>query len=160
MISDFFVNNIYTVILFPLWVCVLIILGKFFGVVQSRRIVALMTLASTLYGIIFSLGSLLYLLNNPNFTFEYTYSFLKIEDFALNFGVFVDNLSAVMLVVVTTISFVVQLYSSNYMFKDKSFPRFFAYLNLFNFSMLGLVLSPNLFQNYVFGNWWEFRVIC
>ncbi len=111
-----------------------------------------MTLASTLYGIVFALGSFLYLLNNPNFTFENTYSFLKIEDFGIDFGVFVDNLSAVMLLVVTTISFVVQLYSSNYMFKDKSFPRFFAYLNLFNFSMLGLVLSPNLFQNYVF---WE-----
>ncbi len=111
-----------------------------------------MTLASTLYGIVFALGSFLYLLQNPNFTFENTYSFLKIADFEINFGVFVDNLSAVMLLVVTTISFVVQLYSSNYMFKDKSFPRFFAYLNLFNFSMLGLVLSPNLFQNYVF---WE-----
>ena len=111
-----------------------------------------MTLASTLYGIIFALGSFLYLLNNPNFTFEYTYSFLKIADFEIDFGIFVDNLSAVMLLVVTTISFIVQLYSSNYMFKDKSYPRFFAYLNLFNFSMLGLVLSPNLFQNYVF---WE-----
>lgn len=152
MISDFFVNNIYTVILFPLWVFLLIILGRFFNVVQSRRVIALMTLASTLYGIVFALGSFLYLLNNPNFTFENTYSFLKIEDFGIDFGVFVDNLSAVMLLVVTTISFVVQLYSSNYMFKDKSFPRFFAYLNLFNFSMLGLVLSPNLFQNYVF---WE-----
>jgi len=152
LISDFFVNNIYTVILFPLWVFLLIILGRFFNVVQSRRVIALMTLVSTLYGIVFALGSFLYLLQNPNFTFENTYSFLKIADFEINFGVFVDNLSAVMLLVVTTISFVVQLYSSNYMFKDKSFPRFFAYLNLFNFSMLGLVLSPNLFQNYVF---WE-----
>lgn len=88
----------------------------------------------------------------PNYIYENSWSFLKLADYQLNFGVYVDNLSVVMLLVVTSISFIVQLYSSHYMFKDKSFPRFFAYLNLFNFSMLGLVLSPNLFQNYVF---WE-----
>lgn len=150
--SDFFVNNLYTVILFPLWIFLLIILGRFLNIVQSRRIIALMTLASTLYGIVFALGSFLYILKNPGFTYESSYPFLKITDYSMNFGIFIDNLSIIMLLVVTTISFVVQLYSSSYMFKDKSFPRFFAYLNLFNFSMLGLVLSPNLFQNYVF---WE-----
>lgn len=150
--SDFFINNIYTVVLFPFWIFLLIILGRFFNVVQSRRVIALMTLASTLYGVVFAIGSFLYLLQTPNFVYESSFTFLKIEDYAMNFGVFVDNLSVIMLLVVTSISFVVQLYSSNYMWKDKSFPRFFGYLNLFNFSMLGLVLSPNLFQNYVF---WE-----
>lgn len=149
---QFFLDNIYTIILCPLWIFLLIVLGKFFNVVQSRRIIALITLASTLYGIVFSIGSFIYLLHNPNYIYENSFSFLKIADYSLNFGVFVDNLSAVMLLLVTTISFIVQFYSANYMFKDKSFPRFFAYLNLFNFSMIGLVLSPNLFQNYVF---WE-----
>lgn len=149
---EFFVNNIYTIILFPLWVSLLILLGRFFCVVQSRRVITLLTLTSTLYGVVFAIGSFLYLLKTPDYIFENSYSFLRIEDYALNFGVFVDNLSVTMLLVVTTISFIVQLYSSCYMSKDKSFPRFFAYLNLFNFSMLGLVLSPNLFQNYVF---WE-----
>jgi len=149
---EFFVNNIYTVILFPLWVFLLIILGRFLNVVQSKRVITLMTLASTLYGLVFAVGSFLYLTRVPDFIYENSYSFLRIENYSLNFGVFVDNLSVMMLLVITSISFVVQLYSSNYMWKDKSFPRFFAYLNLFNFSMLGLVLSPNLFQNYVF---WE-----
>lgn len=151
-ISDFFVSNIYTVILFPLWIFLVISLGKFLNVVQSRRVIALMTLASTMYGIVFAIGSFLYMLKTPDYIYENSYSFLKLADYSLNVGVFVDNLSVIMLLVVTTISFVVQLYSSNYMYKDKSFPRFFAYLNLFNFSMLGLVLSPNLFQNYIF---WE-----
>lgn len=150
--TDFFVNNIYTIVLFPLWVFLLIALGRLFNIVQSRRIISILTLLSTLYGAIFAVGSFLYILKNPNFVYDNSYPFLKIADYSLNFGVFIDNLSVVMLLVVTTISFVVQLYSSNYMFKDKSFSRFFAYLNLFNFSMLGLVLSPNLFQNYVF---WE-----
>ncbi|MDD3435664.1 MAG: NADH-quinone oxidoreductase subunit L [Candidatus Gastranaerophilales bacterium] len=147
-----FINNIYTVILFPLWVFLLIILGRLLNVIQSRRVISLLTLASTLYGVIFAVVTFLYMLKTPDYVYENSYAFLRIENYTLNFGVFVDNLSVIMLLVVTTISFLVQLYSTNYMYKDRSFPRFFAYLNLFNFSMIGLVLSPNLFQNYVF---WE-----
>lgn len=149
---DFFINNIYTIILFPLWVFLLVILGRFFNVVQSKKIISVLTLASTLYGIVFAIFSYLYIAKTPDFVYENSYSFLKVGDYALNLGVYVDNLSVMMLLVVTTISFIVQLYSHDYMHEDKSFPRFFGYLNLFNFSMLGLILSSNLFQTYVF---WE-----
>lgn len=150
--GNFFIDNVYTVVLFPLWIFLLILLGRFFNIVQSRRIIALMTLASTLYGIVFAIGCFLYMYKTPDFVYETSFPFIKIDDYILNFGVYLDNLSVMMLLVVTSVSFIVQFYSSNYMFKDTSFPRFFGYLNLFNFSMLGLVLSPNLFQNYVF---WE-----
>lgn len=150
--ENFFIDNLYTVALFPLWIFLIIVLGRFLNVVQSRRIIALITLISTLYGIIFSVGSFLFLLKFPDFVYENSYPFLRIQDYSLNFGIFADNLSVLMVLLVTTISFVVQLYSTNYMWKDKSFPRFFGYLNLFNFSMIGLVLSSNLFQTYVF---WE-----
>ncbi len=151
-IMEFFIENIHTVILFPLWIFLLVVLGRFFNVVQSRKVISALTLISTLYGLIFALGSFLYIIKNPQYVYENSFSFLKIADYSLNFGVFVDNLSVMMLLVVTSISLVVQLYSAEYMKNDKSFPRFFGYLNLFNFSMLGLVLSPNLFQTYVF---WE-----
>lgn len=149
---EFFVDNLYTVILFPLWVFLLILLGRFFNVVQSKRIISLITLISTLYGFVFALGCFFYIAKTPDVTYDSSYQFLKINDYAMNVGIFVDNLSILMLLVVTTVSFVVQLYSSKYMINDKSFPRFFGYLNLFNFSMIGLVLSPNLFQTYIF---WE-----
>lgn len=151
-LSDFFITNIYSIALFPVWIFLIIIMGRFFDVVHSRRIITFLTLASTLYGFVFALGSFLGIMHTSNFVYENSYAFLKIADYELNFGVYVDNLSVMMLLVITSISFIVQLYSSNYMHKDKSFARFFAYLNLFNFSMIGLVLSPNLFQNYVF---WE-----
>ncbi|MHB8885059.1 MAG: NADH-quinone oxidoreductase subunit L [Methylovirgula sp.] len=64
----------------------------------------------------------------------------------------VDTLTAVMLVVVTTVSGLVHLYSIGYMHEDKSRPRFFAYLSLFTFAMLMLVTSDNLLQMF-FG--WE-----
>src|SRR5271154_6722412 len=64
----------------------------------------------------------------------------------------VDTLTAVMLVVVTTVSALVHLYSIGYMHEDKSRPRFFAYLSLFTFAMLTLVTADNLVQMF-FG--WE-----
>lgn len=69
-----------------------------------------------------------------------------------NFGGYVDSLTAIMLVVVTTISFFVHLYSVGYMHGDPGYDRFFAYLGLFTFSMLILLLSPNFLQLF-FG--WE-----
>lgn len=149
---SFFVENIHTIILFPLWIFLLIVLGRFLNVVQSKKVISLITLISTIYGLIFSLGCLFSFIKTPDFVYENSFSFLKLDDYVLNFGVYVDNLSAMMLLIVTTVSLIVQFYSIEYMSKDKSFPRFFGYLNLFNFSMLGLVLSSNLFQTYVF---WE-----
>ena len=64
----------------------------------------------------------------------------------------IDTLTAVMLVVVTTVSFVVHVYSIGYMSDDPSRPRFFAYLSLFTFAMLMLVTADNLVQLF-FG--WE-----
>ena len=64
----------------------------------------------------------------------------------------IDTLTAVMLVVVTTVSFVVHVYSIGYMSEDPSRPRFFAYLSLFTFAMLMLVTADNLVQLF-FG--WE-----
>jgi NAD(P)H-quinone oxidoreductase subunit 5 len=72
-------------------------------------------------------------------------------------GVSLDNLAALMLVVVTTVSFLVQVYTHGYMAHDPGYVRFYAYLSLFTSSMLGLVISPNLVQIYVF---WELVGMC
>ncbi len=74
------------------------------------------------------------------------------ETLHINMGVMLDPISVMMLVVITTISFMVHLYSLGYMHGEKGFARFYAFLSLFSFSMLGLVLAPNIFQMYIF---WE-----
>jgi NADH-quinone oxidoreductase subunit L len=73
-------------------------------------------------------------------------------DLHVNWELRVDTLTAVMLVVVTTVSSLVHLYSWGYMAEDPSQPRFFAYLSLFSFAMLMLVTADNLVQMF-FG--WE-----
>jgi len=70
----------------------------------------------------------------------------------IKMGIVIDNLTAIMLTMVTLISFLVHLYSTGYMKGDKHYGRFFAYLGIFTFSMLGIVLADNLFAIYIF---WE-----
>ena len=70
----------------------------------------------------------------------------------IKMGVVIDNLTAIMLAMVTLISLLVHLYSTGYMAGDKNYGRYFAFLGIFTFSMLGIVLSDNLFSIYIF---WE-----
>ena len=70
----------------------------------------------------------------------------------IQMGLLVDPLTAVMLVVVTSISLLIQIYSVGYMQGDPGFARYFAYMSLFTASMLGLTLSSNIVQLYAF---WE-----
>ena len=74
------------------------------------------------------------------------------DTLAINLGIMIDPISVMMLVVVTTVSSMVHIYSFGYMKGEKGFARYYAFLSLFSFSMLGLVLATNLFQMYMF---WE-----
>ncbi|MGG7619491.1 NADH-quinone oxidoreductase subunit L [Bacillus coreaensis] len=77
---------------------------------------------------------------------------LSIGDVQLTAGFEVNQLNALMLVIVSLVSLLVHTYSKGYMHDDERFHVFYAYLGLFTFAMLGLVLSPNLLQTYIF---WE-----
>jgi NADH-quinone oxidoreductase subunit L len=70
----------------------------------------------------------------------------------IDLGVLLDPISVMMLIVVTTVSLMVHIYSTGYMKGERGYERFFAFLSLFTFSMLGLVVAPNIFQMYIF---WE-----
>ncbi|HCR53711.1 MAG TPA: NADH-quinone oxidoreductase subunit L [Cytophagales bacterium] len=70
----------------------------------------------------------------------------------IDLGILLDPISVMMLVVITTVSLVVFLYSQGYMKNESGYDRYFAFLSLFSFSMLGLVVATNLFQMYMF---WE-----
>ncbi|NEQ42092.1 MAG: NAD(P)H-quinone oxidoreductase subunit 5 [Leptolyngbya sp. SIOISBB] len=78
-------------------------------------------------------------------------------DFTLTMGYTIDHLASLMLVIVTTVAFLVMVYTDGYMAHDPGYVRFYSYLSLFSSSMLGLVISPNLLQIYVF---WELVGMC
>ena len=70
----------------------------------------------------------------------------------IDMGILLDPISVMMLVVISTVSLMVHIYSLGYMKGEMGFQSYFAFLSLFTFSMMGLVLSTNIFQMYIF---WE-----
>ena len=74
------------------------------------------------------------------------------ESLSIDMGILLDPISVMMLVVISTVSLMVHIYSFGYMKGEKGFQRYYAFLSLFTFSMLGLVVATNIFQMYVF---WE-----
>ncbi len=88
---------------------------------------------------------------------ENLYSWISVGTFPANVGFQIDQLTAVMLLVVTTLSSLIHIYSVGYMHGDKGYARFFAYLNLFTFFMLVLVMANNFLLMFV---GWEGVGLC
>ena len=83
----------------------------------------------------------------------FSYEWLRFTDFLhVDLGMYLDPISVMMLVVITTVSLMVHIYSLGYMKGEKGFQRYYAFLSLFSFAMLGLVVATNIFQMYIF---WE-----
>ncbi|MBA2264564.1 MAG: NADH-quinone oxidoreductase subunit L [Chloroflexi bacterium] len=85
------------------------------------------------------------------------YEWIASGDFVINISFLVDGLTAMLLLVVSTVGFLVHVYSIGYMDGDRGFWRFFAYLNLFMFSMLLLIAGDNFLMLYV---GWEAVGLC
>jgi NADH-quinone oxidoreductase subunit L len=88
---------------------------------------------------------------------QHLFTWIPAGDFVVEANLHVDQLAAIMLLVVSTVAFLVHIYSVGYMHGDPGFYRFFAYLPLFTFSMLMLVLADNLLMLFVF---WEAVGLC
>ena len=104
-------------------------------------------------GIIFS--SSLQVPSTENFSISYNW--LHLGDTHINFKILIDNQTYFMYILVQIIAFFVKLFSTKYLEHDDGINRYFAFLNLFVFSMLGLVLAGNLLQLYLF---WELVGFC
>ena len=148
--TDLISNNIYLTLLLPLWVFLIIMLGRFFSVYVNKTIIYTLTLLSSAIGL--GICTFIYCNITGDTIYESQIPFLKINDFILNGGIYIDKISLIFAIVLFAVSFLVQLFSIFYMKTEKKKYRFFALLNLFNFSLAGLFFSPNLFQIYIF---WE-----
>ncbi|MCR4310626.1 MAG: NADH-quinone oxidoreductase subunit L [Deltaproteobacteria bacterium] len=114
-----------------------------------------LSLATILAGLVMSIGIFLEVFQayDPNFKYHVVTPWLTVGDrFTINVGILVDNVTAVMLLVVSGVSTLVHLFSIGYMHGDPRYSRYFAYLSIFSFSMLGLVLAESFFFIFIF---WE-----
>ena len=74
------------------------------------------------------------------------------QTLSIDLGILLDPISVMMLIVISTVSLMVHVYSFGYMKGERGFQRYYAFLSLFTMSMLGLVVATNIFQMYLF---WE-----
>ncbi|KAA3631438.1 MAG: NADH-quinone oxidoreductase subunit L [Calditrichaeota bacterium] len=148
---------LYLIPLFPL--IGFIINGLLMGRL-SKSIVSIIACGSVFISFLISLFSFLELKSLPvaNRLLEQTlFTWIPSGDFHVSFGYLLDPLSAVMILVVTGVGFLIHVYSTGYMSHDPGYQRFFTYLNLFMFSMLTLVLGDNFLLMFV---GWEGVGLC
>lgn len=123
------------------------------GIIGAGVVLASFLLSCVLFGQVFDARSA-----GGDGVFTYSlFEWISIGDFKLNFSFLLDPLSSLMLLIVTGIGFLIHLYSFSYMWNDKGFGKFFAYLNLFIFFMLLLVLGSNYLIMFI---GWEGVGLC
>jgi NADH-quinone oxidoreductase subunit L len=147
---------IWLIWLLPLAAFVLIVVMRF---VPGRPKASPIAIGATLGSLGFSLWVLLTLLQGPareiivpGFDWLNIGGILKLQ-----FGLLIDPLTAVMLLVVTLVSLMVQIYSRGYMHTDPSYRRYYTFISLFTFAMLGLVMADNLLLMFMC---WELVGLC
>ena len=123
---------------------------------NSREIVSISLISLVGISAVISYKSLFEQINGYQ-SVEKLFVWASAGDFTIPMGFILDPLGSVMLALVTTITLLVMIYSHGYMKHDKGYVRFFTYLALFSSSMMGLIISPNLLEIYVF---WELVGMC
>jgi NADH-quinone oxidoreductase subunit L len=151
--------------LIPVFPIVAFFLILFFGK-RTPRHGAEFGIAAIVASFVMSVG-VLWQIAHDHPAVERSVTWFEVGSFKLELGMAVDGLTAVMFVVVTTVSLCVQVYSLGYMHGDRRFTWFYAALSLFTASMLDVVVANNLFQllvgwelmgvcsYFLIGHWWE-----
>ncbi|MDC7702131.1 NADH-quinone oxidoreductase subunit L [Vogesella indigofera] len=129
------------------------VIAGLFGWAIGRRAAHVVTILGVAVSAVLSIGVLKGFLDGSTQVFNApVYTWLTVGGFEFSVGFLVDSLTAMMLVVVTSVSLMVHIYTIGYMHEDPGYQRFFSYISLFTFSMLMLVMSNNFIQLF-FG--WE-----
>jgi NADH-quinone oxidoreductase subunit L len=159
MPAEYFLAHIWMIPLFPLAGAALMLL---IGRRLPNSAVSVVCVGSVFLSMYFAFGAIWQLIARPaaervvNFNlFDWVPAGVmhtnagRVMDFHVPWGVLMDPLTAVMLLVVTGVGFLIHVYSIGYMAHEGGYYRFFGYLNLFMFSMLTLVLANNLLLLFV-----------
>ncbi len=146
--------------LIPIWPLLGFLINGFFGRRIGKGTVGVIACGSVGLALLASLVAVVELLALPHEARRVTQivaPWIGAGNFQADWGLLLDPLSAVMILVVSGVGFLIHVYSIGYMHEDPDYPRFFTYMNLFTFSMLMLVLANNYLLLYVF---WEAVGLC
>ena len=145
------ISHSYLILLLPL---LSFIINGLFLCFRHRKMAAILSTSLSFLGAVFAtIISVNFFISDAKPILAFNYEFLPFTGtLVATIGCLLDSLSAMMILTVSLISFAVHIYSIGYMESDQASGRFFALLSLFVFSMLGLVIAPNIFQTFIF---WE-----
>lgn len=141
-------EKVFLIPFYPLFAFLVII----FFTRWKEKLSAYLSIGAVLIGFVHSIFVLTEMIGRHGVPLELSVPFIDLPSFHLELGTWLDPLTAVMLMVVTIVSASVQIYSLGYMHGDPRWSRYFSYLSLFTFSMLGLVVANNFFMIFIF---WE-----
>ena len=144
----------YGIVLLPLLGS---IISGFFGKSLGAKTCQILTSVFVLISAILSLFIFYEVIVNEYYSNKLIFNWISSGDFNVNWSIYIDPLTSVMLVVVSLISSIIHIYSIGYMSHDPHKSRFMAYLSLFTFAMLTLITADNFLQLY-FG--WEGVGLC
>jgi NADH-quinone oxidoreductase subunit L len=153
---------VWAIMFLPLGSFAVITLVSFLGLTANgtwnARYSGYLTIAAILFSFLFSLWALDSAIDADGARVGFgAHGWVTIEPLRIDMGITLDGLTAIMLVVVTCVSLLVQFYSQEYMRGDVGYSRYYAFMSLFTASMLGLVLASNILQMFVF---WELVGLC
>ncbi len=150
---------VWLIFLLPLlsFAVISLILRPFFS--NKPRLSGYISISAIFGSFILSIWALTSILSAPSHELAIPdFNWLVIDSaITIHLGLIMDSLTAVMLIVVTLVSLMIQMYSQGYMQGDPSYHRYYAYMSLFTASMLGLVMVDNLLIMFVF---WELVGLC
>jgi NADH-quinone oxidoreductase subunit L len=147
----------WSIFLLPLtaFLVISLIIRPFFN--RYDRISGYIAIFAVATGFLLSIQCVLKVWANQGKIVWPSHSWITVESLEISVGILMDPLTAIMLVVVSGVSLMVQVYSQGYMHGDTGYSRYFAYISLFTASMIGLVLAGNIIQIYFF---WELVGVC
>jgi NADH-quinone oxidoreductase subunit L len=148
----------WLIFLLPVASFAVIALGVRPFVKTGSKIAGYITIAAIAGSLALSLWTLFTVMGQPQHELDIPeISWLTVGNLHFSVGILMDSLTAVMLVVVTTVSLMVQIYSQGYMKGDPGYHRYYAWMSLFTASMLGLILADSLLLMFAF---WELVGLC
>src|SRR4051812_32793512 len=136
------------------------IINGILGKRLSKSLIGIIGSGTVALSFVISLGAFLQMLGTPESAMPIVHNYfvwIQAGEVYAKFGFLLDHLSGLMIFIVTGVGFLIHVYSTGYMHDDTGFYRFFAYLNLFMFSMLTLVLANNYLLMFV---GWEGVGLC
>jgi NADH-quinone oxidoreductase subunit L len=158
---------VWAILFLPLGSFALIALASFLGLTRGdgarppawdARLSGYLTIAAVASAFLLSLWALDSVIEADGARIGFdSHEWAVVGPLRVDIGITLDGLTAIMLVVVTSVSLLVQVYSQGYMHGDPGYSRYYAFMSLFTASMLGLVLASNILQLFVF---WELVGLC